>query len=358
MMTKNTEGISKLAYHPLADIFPMIPESEIKLLAQDIKTNGLLQKIILHENKILDGRNRYLACRMADVEPVFMDYKGKNPLGFVISANLHRRHLSESQRAVIAAKLADMEPHRPNKSANLPTSVSQPQAAKLLNVSDRSIRSVKAIERAAPEKIKEIESGQKSINQARVEIKKEKQAKERAERIKNIQNPPSPATEKKWELVLADPPWQYDFAEAGNRKIENQYETLTLPQIIDKKPPSAKDCILFLWATAPKLIEAVAVLEGWGFSYVTHAIWDKEKIGMGYWFRGQHELLLVGTKGKVESPNPENRVSSIFREPRGKHSEKPTCVYEWIENTFPHLIKGEMYARKTRSGWQSWGNEV
>ena len=79
---------------------------------------------------------------------------------------------------------------------------------------------------------------------------------------------------------------------------------------------------------------------------------------MGYWFRGQHEILLVGTKGKVSPPDTENRVSSLFSEERKGHSEKPECVYSWLEKAFPENKKLEMYCRKNRDGWLSWGNEV
>ena len=98
-------------------------------------------------------------------------------------------------------------------------------------------------------------------------------------------------------------------------------------------------------------------MAGWGFAYKTSAVWDKEKIGMGYWFRGQHELLLVGVKGEASPPIPGNRVSSVFKEARTKHSKKPGCVYEWIEKAFPGE-KLEMYCREQRPGWQMWGNEA
>ena len=116
--------------------------------------------------------------------------------------------------------------------------------------------------------------------------------------------------------------------------------------------------MLFMWATVAKLREAFEVMDGWGFEYKTHAVWDKEKIGMGYWFRGQHELLLVGTKGQASPPDAEHRVSSVFREARGKHSAKPQCVYEWIEAAFPDRLKLEMYCRSPRAGWAVFGNEA
>lgn len=164
-------------------------------------------------------------------------------------------------------------------------------------------------------------------------------------------------------VLLADPPWQYDFAETDNRQIENQYPTATVEEICSHihaawMPLLAEDCVLFLWAPVPKLEEALRVLKEWGFSYKTGAVWDKEKVGMGYWFRGQHELLLVGTRGAISPPKPSLRVSSVFRERRKGHSKKPTCVYEALEHMFPDATKAELYQRKPRDGWIGYGNEV
>lgn len=159
-------------------------------------------------------------------------------------------------------------------------------------------------------------------------------------------------------LILADPPWKYDFSETTTRAIENQYPTATVAEIKEHKPETQEDCVLLLWATVAKLPEALSIMSYWGFTYKTSAVWDKEKIGMGYWFRGQHELLLVGTKGSVSPPDINNRVSSVFREARGKHSKKPDCVYQWIESAFKDKEKLEMYCREPRDGWSVWGNQV
>ena len=159
------------------------------------------------------------------------------------------------------------------------------------------------------------------------------------------------------DLVLADPPWRYDFAETDNRQIENQYPSATVDEICDMAPDTEPNCVLFMWATVAKLREAFQVMDAWGFEYKTSAVWDKEKIGMGYWFRGQHELLLVGTKGTFSPPVAEHRVSSVFREPRGEHSKKPENVYQWIEKAFPAAKKLEMFCRQPRSGWEVFGNE-
>jgi N6-adenosine-specific RNA methylase IME4 len=170
--------------------------------------------------------------------------------------------------------------------------------------------------------------------------------------------PPAPLPENKYDVILADPPWRYEFSETQSREIENQYPTMDLEDIKTLKAPAADNSILLLWTTAPKLEEGIAVMNAWGFKYRSCAIWDKERKGMGYWFRIQHELLLVGVKGEFHPPDPENRFDSVIRSPRAEHSRKPDCIYEMIESMFPHGTKIEMFARNNRPGWSSWGNEV
>ena len=163
-----------------------------------------------------------------------------------------------------------------------------------------------------------------------------------------------------YRIVYADPPWKYDFSETDSRDLdERQYPTRSLADIISEAPKTASDSVLFLWATAPKLLEALEVLEAWGFTYVTHAVWDKGMIGMGYWFRGQHELLLVGKRGKFPPPAPKNRVASVLRHRRGRHSEKPEIVRELIEEWYPGEDENSrlvMYSRKEYDGWTCWGH--
>lgn len=165
-------------------------------------------------------------------------------------------------------------------------------------------------------------------------------------------------SDKKYDLIYADPPWNYDFSETENREIENHYPTMETDSIKDLDVPKAENCVLYMWATAPKLKEALEVMKAWGFEYKTHAMWDKEKIGMGYWFRGQHELLLVGTCGSPGVPESSERISSVFRVKRGEHSSKPVEVKRHIEKVHPDKDKIELFSRDNRVGWEVWGNEV
>jgi N6-adenosine-specific RNA methylase IME4 len=159
-------------------------------------------------------------------------------------------------------------------------------------------------------------------------------------------------------VIYADPPWRYSFSKSDSRKIENQYPTMSVDEICSLQVPAAKDCVLYLWATAPKLQEALKVMKAWGFEYKTHAVWDKEKIGMGFWFRGQHELLLVGTRGHVSPPAQSQRTSSVYRYARARHSKKPNEIRSMIASWFPESTKLEMFCRYPAEGWDVWGNEV
>ena len=118
-----------------------------------------------------------------------------------------------------------------------------------------------------------------------------------------------------------------------------------------------EDCVLYLWATAPKLLEALEVMTAWGFTYKSQFVWVKDKLGMGYWARNQHELLLVGTKGNFPPPEPSLRKSSVINEARVEHSVKPISVVEMIETQYPNVAKIEMFSRSQRDGWDTFGNE-
>ena len=163
-----------------------------------------------------------------------------------------------------------------------------------------------------------------------------------------------------YSVLFGDPPWRYDFAQTRNREIENQYNTMELEDIkvLEVGSLCHVDSVLYLWATAPKLPEALEVMEAWGFEYKTNYVWVKDKIGMGYWNRGQHEHLLIGTRGSFPPPVPESRVPSVISAARGKHSEKPVIVYELLEKLYPDMGKIELFARKRREGWTVMGNEI
>jgi N6-adenosine-specific RNA methylase IME4 len=167
-----------------------------------------------------------------------------------------------------------------------------------------------------------------------------------------------------YQVLYVDPPWRYEHAEP-TRAIENNYPTMSLDEIKALEPPAAGDAVLFLWATSPKLSESMEVLDAWGFEYRTCMVWvkadedtGKQHVGMGYYARQQHELLLIAKRGDLPVPAESTRPASVVTSPRTQHSAKPERFYELIESMYPDLARVEMFARTNRDGWAAWGNQA
>jgi N6-adenosine-specific RNA methylase IME4 len=168
-------------------------------------------------------------------------------------------------------------------------------------------------------------------------------------------------TDQRFGVIYADPPWRFEpySRDTGlDRAADNHYPTVPLDVLKGMVIPAANDCVLFLWATAPMMVEALLLMAAWGFDYKSQCVWVKDRIGTGYWFRNQHELLLVGTRGETPAPAPGQQYSSVIEAPVGAHSAKPAEFADKIAAMFPHLPKLEMFARVDRPGWVIWGNEV
>lgn len=392
-------------FHPLANIFPLIEGQDFDDLVADIRTHGLREPIMLLGQKILDGRNRYRASVAAKVLPEdlneitatqlkhvrqFVPMGSPEPeqaelLSYVISKNLRRRQLDESQRAMVAANLANLPQGQPSeKPANLP--VTQAMAARMLNVGERTVRDAVTVKNAAAPELREaVEQGKLAVsvaakaatlpvddqreiaararsgdaNAAR-NIAKQKARTETEEKLGHSQ---SALPQKRFGVIYADPEWRFEVRsrETGmDRAADNHYPTSETDAICARpvQDIAADDCVLFLWATVPMLPDALRVMAAWGFQYKSHAAWVKDRPGTGYWFRNRHELLLVGTKGKVPAPAPGTQLDSVFAAPLGAHSEKPEAAYEMIERYFPNLPKIELNARRARRGWERWGNQA
>lgn len=172
--------------------------------------------------------------------------------------------------------------------------------------------------------------------------------------------------EKRYGVILADPEWKHTtWSPAGMQKsADNHYPTTGTDEICARPVGkiAARDCVLFLWAVVPMLPDALRVMEAWGFTYRSSAVWRKlrpgKQTGMGYWFRIDHELLLVGTHGDIPAPAPGMQFNSVIEAPAQEHSAKPDAVYDLIEAYFPNLPKIELNARRRRDGWDVWGLEA
>lgn len=163
-----------------------------------------------------------------------------------------------------------------------------------------------------------------------------------------------------YQVIYADPPWPYTFPGTRADGKADDYQTMSRTDLLALRVPAdPAGCVLYLWSIAPELPLALSVMAAWGFEYRTNAAWDKQLIGTGQWFRGQHELLLVGTRGEnVHPPEPGQRVPSVIRVRRGRHSIKPAYVRELIASWYPTLRKLELFAREPHPGWDTFGNQV
>jgi ParB-like chromosome segregation protein Spo0J len=162
-----------MKHHEYANLFPMLPDSELQALAADIAANGLQTPITTLDDMILDGRNRHRACEIAGVDPTFDEYLGGDPLGFVVSHNLHRRHLTNGQRSMIAARLADLKHGGQGGTFNAPIGAlksegkTRDEAAAQMKIGRSSLDRAKKIQRdGIPKLVEAVDSGEISVNAA------------------------------------------------------------------------------------------------------------------------------------------------------------------------------------------------
>ncbi len=175
-------------------------------------------------------------------------------------------------------------------------------------------------------------------------------------------------TDKKYNVIYADPPWKYKTWTEGGGTAEKHYPTMKLDDIIKMKDTIEKisdnNCILFLWVTFPCLLEGLKVMKEWGFTYKTCGFnWVKRNkksntffFGMGYWTRANSELCLIGTKGTIKRKS--NKVFQIIDTPIEEHSKKPDVVRDRIVELVGDIPRIELFARQTADGWDCWGNEL
>jgi len=401
--------ISELKLHPHQYLIPPMSLEDYQNLVEDIKRNGILQPIdITYNNVILDGHHRVKAAKelgIKEVEVRIPELLYIDEDEYLISVAMNRRHLTEGQKAILAneymkalSKKRESEAGEKANEVRWHSNISSDEtavsssdkdevdrsrklAAERLKVSERKIRYVHEIEEAEKNNEKKViyeklRTGELQLHEAKIiaqlpEDKREAVLEKKLETKKDIRSivreinnaeknqNVKPIPDGKFSIIYADPPWEYEYSVSTPREIENHYPTLELEKIKVIKIPADDNAMLFLWTPAPKIEETLEVMKAWGFSYRTCMVWVKDKIGMGYYARVKHELLLIGIKGDgIGTPLPENRPESVIFAERTEHSKKPDIFYEIIEKMYPKHSKIELFARNKREGWEAWGNEI
>jgi N6-adenosine-specific RNA methylase IME4 len=364
----------EMTFHPIANLFPLLPEDELTALADDIARNGLHEPIWTYQNQVIDGRNRYKACARANVEPTYREWDGNGSLvAFAWSLNGARRHLTSSQKAAVSVEILPLLEQeaaerraatlKQNATRESPTVTqkfgerhdgeSAAQAANLTGTNRQYVSDAKNLRQEFPDLFERVKSGELTITEAKAEIKTEKKLAI-AEQIKQE---PKPMPEGPYRVIVIDPPWRYDTrAEDITHRARTSYPDMSMEEI--KAIPVAslahQDSILWLWTTNAFMEEAYVCVRSWGFEPKTILTWVKDRMGAGNWLRGQTEHCIMAVRGNpiVTLSNQTTALSGPLRE----HSRKPDEFYHLVDSLCPGS-KVELFAREPRDGWATWGAE-
>lgn len=360
------------------NIIPPLEEEERRRLEESIKKEGVREPLIIWNNILIDGHNRYDISNKLKIPYKIKEIKFKDrteAMLWIINNQLGRRNLSAYDRTRLALKyeeilrpLAKESQKNPFKKFSTGNEGVVPMLAqgrvretisKLANVSHGTYDKVKLIESKANEEEKrDLQKQKLSINGLYTKLRK---------REKELEAKPINAPEGKYNIIYADPPWEYHnwTDEGGHKSASAHYSTMNLEKIkeLDIKKISDKNCVLFLWATFPNLKQAFEVIEAWGFEYKTVGfVWikkyasNKNFFGLGYWTRANAEICLIATKGNIKRKN--NSISQIIESIKEEHSKKPDIVRDKIVELMGDIPRIELFARQKTKGWDVWGNEI
>jgi N6-adenosine-specific RNA methylase IME4/ParB-like chromosome segregation protein Spo0J len=361
--------VDRLRPHKLDRLVPPLAANEFRLLVADIGERGVQEPLqVSPTGVVLDGRARLTAAIRLGLAVVPIRIAAPaDEAEFVALAALRRRQLTPSQRAALALELEDYQaaarrgerrrranlrrgpevaPVPPREAAG---GKSRAVAAALADVGQRTVQDAKAVRDADPELFAQIKAGSVVAKAAARLVR---------QRALHESIPPAPPLPKgPFDVVYADPPWP--LGNSGSEKApDNHYPTMSFGEIAALRVPVAEHAALFLWVPSSLLVEGLKVMLAWGFEYRTSLVWVKDRIGLGQWVRTRHELLLLGRRGAFSVPPEASRPDSVIEAPRGRHSEKPLAAYERIEQMYPRCSKVELFARRARPGWTSWGNQA
>jgi N6-adenosine-specific RNA methylase IME4 len=362
-----------MEFHPLANLFPLLEGAAFDALRDDIKANGVRARLTKLDGKLLDGRNRWRAAEAGGVAiPTnmirqFDSATQGDPLTWVLSMNLHRRHLDESQRAMVMARLAKLpQGSHPPIGGSSPT---QGEAANLLNVSVRSGQRARfVLDNGTPDLIAAVDQGHIAVSEAAKAatlpddeqfavaaeagkgkvnglLRKMSRAKDEARILSLV---PVPG---KYSTLVIDPPWDYDFAFV--ERAAPDYATMTLDALhsLDVGQWAGDDCALYLWTTNAFMMHAGELMAHWGFGLKTIITWVKPHIGLGRYFRNTTEHILFGTRGNVAGIRRAD-IPTHFEAPTTGHSKKPEKFYDIVRAaSYPEY--GEIFQRDERPDFKN-----
>lgn len=380
--------------HPAAVNLPLLSDKELEGLTDSIRQIGLQEPILVLDGRILDGRNRAIACERAGVRLVTKTITTDDPFKVAWDRNAHRRHWDQGRRAAAwiahnEAKVRWMKEQakaqgdkgrseeakagrvgraasvqsRPTLAATKPRGdhTTRRASAKESGVSTGTMQKAESLATHDKEALGRVVRGESNLNQEYRRVMRE------AATLK-IVTEPTPLPSGPFRVLVVDPPWAYTKRkDDGTHRAALTYPTMTTDEIcamgdsVDGgsgiKDVSHEDSILWLWTTNAFMRDAFVVLDAWGFREKTILTWAKNKMGTGDWLRGKTEHCILAIKGSplVTLTNETTLLNGLVRE----HSRKPVEFYELVERLCPSPPGGrlEVFGRERRDGWVTWGAE-
>jgi len=366
---KINEDLKKLI-QPLS-----IEEKEI--LTQSIKHEGCRDALVVWDDTLIDGHNRYEICTAFDIPFNTINKEFENieeAKQWMINNQLGRRNLTDGWKyELIQVKKALLMEKGKEKISNIQkqrhNNVSLSTIDKDTNHNSRNELSKdlswstgkvamadKVWAQATPEVKEQIKAGETTFNQAYNAIKKQDRKIEIEKQKEDIRQGRIELPIGVFENIVIDPPWSYgrEYDPDGSR-VANPYPEMNQESLKEIQIPSSNDSILWLWTTHAFMLDARELLNTWGFTYKGMIVWDKDSMGMGSWLRMQCEFCLLGIKGKPIWDV--HNIRDIVRESRREHSRKPESFYQMIEDNFIGR-KLDYFSRSVRDGWEVMGNDI
>lgn len=293
----------------------------------------------------------------------------KSTVADVISSGVRNR-TPENASAIIPATVTGKDgkqyqatrPERKAPEPELPMRPARPisiPVAKPGQVAKVAAQAQAVIEHAAPETVAKLAANDINLVQAQREVKEQAREQRREENRVIVQHTaPLADVSARFATIVIDPPWDWgdegDVDQMGRARPDYAtmpYEKLLALPVADK---ADTDCHLYLWITNRSLPKGFALLEAWGFRYITCLTWVKPHFGLGNYFRGMSEQVLFGVKGS--QPLKRKDAGTVFHAPRGPggHSSKPVEFYDFVESCSPGPYL-EMFSRAAREDWTTWG---
>ena len=368
-------------------LIPALTNEEFKQLEANCLAEGIRDKIITWNGFIIDGHNRYeIATRQKlKFETESKEFESEIDVRIWMRNNQNgRRNLNKAWKtelelgnkedlalkgeAIRVEKISHFrqEGETLSQNDNIPKHNTQKEIAKAAGVSTGFVAMSEVVKAKSPKLWEKAKDGEITVTTAYQEIKKEEKKAVRIElieqQIEDIEQGKLPKLKGLYNVVSVDPPWPYEgeskkitsFDSVG-RRVANPYPEMSISEIMKIEMPLMDDSVVLLWTTHKFLPDAFEILKEWGMDYKATLVWNKEKIGMGSWFRMQCEFCLVGVKGKPYWENTTFR--DILNEPRREHSRKPDIFFSMIET----ITKGrrlEYFSREKRKGWEVFGNDI